>query len=108
MKPLRVLTAVVEVDLPAIVAYHAPKSLDKAQRIVTEYDDIVAKLQDNPRQFAERKHRWRVALFRQGTYSLYYSEMPDCWLVAGIFHSARDPDWVLSHLLIREVRDGNE
>ena len=49
-------------------------------------------------------HSWRVCIFRSGTYALYYREFDNYWLVAGIFHARRDPDWIQTQLLIREVR----
>jgi hypothetical protein len=44
--------------------------------------------------------------FRSGPYLLYYSEQESFWLVAGVFHAARDPDWIQAQLLIRELGPG--
>jgi hypothetical protein len=45
------------------------------------------------------------SLFFVPVSTLYYREMPDCWLVAGVFHAQRDPDWIQSQLLIRESHE---
>jgi len=44
-----------------------------------------------------------VCLFRSGTCALYYRELDEYWLVAGIFHARRDPDGIHAQLLMREV-----
>ena len=105
MKPLRILDDVADRDVPGIVAYHLPQSRAKAEAIVAEYDRLIELLRDNPRIFRNRAHGWRVGVFRAGYYLPYYRELETCWLVAGIFHARRDPDWIQAQLLIREVRD---
>ena len=45
-----------------------------------------------------------MCIFRSVTYVLYYREFDEYWLLAGIFHARRDPDWIQTQLLIREVR----
>lgn len=104
-KPLRIVDAVAEHDIPTIVEYHRPRSQAKAERIVTEYDRVIELLALNPRVLAERPHGWRVYPFQAGTYLLYYREFETHWLVAGVFHASRDPDWILSQVLIRETTD---
>ena len=106
IKDLRILDDVVEHDLPNIVAYHRPKSRPKAEAIVAEYDRIIALLRETPQAYHERPHGWRVCIFRSGVCALYYRETPTCWLVAGIFHARRDPDWIQAQLVIREAREG--
>ena len=105
MKPLRVLDEVADRDLPDILAYHVPRSRGKAEAIADEYDRLIALLRATPAMFHERPHGWRVAVFRSGSYLLYYRELEFCWLVAGVFPAQRDPDWIQTQLLIREVRD---
>lgn len=36
-------------------------------------------------------------------YALYYRETADAWLVAGVFHAGRDPDWIQAQLVIRDT-----
>lgn len=102
-KELRIVDAVAEHDIPAIVEYHRARSKAKAQRIVAEYDRIIELLAVNPHVLAARPHGWRVYPFQAGTYLLYYREFESCWLVAGVFHALRDPDWIMSQALIREA-----
>lgn len=106
IKDLRILDDVVEHDLPNIVAYHLPKSRAKAGAIVAEYDRIIALLRENPQTYHSRPHGWRVCIFRSGVYALYYRETPTYWLVAGVLHARRDPDWIQAQLVIREAREG--
>jgi plasmid stabilization system protein ParE len=104
-KGLKILADVADRDIPSIVTYHLPRSRAKAVAIVAEYDRIVSRLRENPLVCRLRPHGWRIAIFRSGAYALYYREMPDCWLVAGVFHAQRDPDWIQTQLLIRESRE---
>ncbi len=69
---------------------------------MAEYDRIIELLAINPYVLAERFHGWRIYPFQTGTYLLYYREFETYWLVAGIYHALRDPDWILSQALIRE------
>ena len=103
-KALRIFDAVVERDLPSILAYHLPRSRTKAESILAEYDRLIVLLETNPLAFRSRPHGWRGCIFRSGTYVLYYRELAEHWLVAGVFHARRDPDWIQTQLLIREVR----
>jgi plasmid stabilization system protein ParE len=104
-KPLRILDDVAERDLPGIIAYHRPRSRAKAAAILAEYDRVVDLLRGNPLIFRVRPHGWRVCIFRSGVYALYYRETEDAWLVAGIFHAGRDPDWTQAQLIIRDARE---
>jgi hypothetical protein len=70
-----------------------------------EYDRIIKLLSLNPYVLAARPHGWRVYPFQAGTYLLYYREFESYWLVAGVFHALRDPDWILSQALIRETAE---
>lgn len=101
-KPLRIVESVAERDIPAIVEYHLPRSKAKAERIVAEYDRIIELLVLNPYVLPERSNGWRIYPFQAGTYLLYYREFASYWLVVGVFHALRDPDWILSQALIRE------
>lgn len=74
----------------------------KRSGIVAEFDRIVGLLAVNPYILAERSNGWRVYPFQAGTYLLYYREFESYWLVVGVFHALRDPDWILSQILMRE------
>lgn len=102
-KPLKVAPWVVPGDLQAIYDYHLQFSLVKAERILAEYDRVVALLEVNPLLFHERESGWRVYPFDSGTYLLYYRELEPVWLVAGVFHARRHPTWVRDRLSERLV-----
>jgi hypothetical protein len=38
-----------------------------------------------------------------GTCLLYYTELENFWLVVGIFHARRDPDWITAQLASRRT-----
>jgi hypothetical protein len=97
-KPLKIAPWVVPGDLQAIYDYHKQVSVAKAERIVAEYDRVVALLEVNPLLFHERRSGWRVYPFDSGTYLLYYTELESIWLVAGVFHARRKPSWIQEQL----------
>ena len=102
-KSLRILEAVANRDLPDIIAYHQPKSEAKAVRILAEYDRFVELINRNPEVAHTRGHGWKVIAVQSGPYLLYYRDFESFWLVAGVFHAMRDPDWIQAQLLIREI-----
>lgn len=104
MKPLKVAQWVVPNDLQQIYDYHASNSLSKAERIIDEYDRIIALLELNPLLFHRREGNWRVYPFDSGTYLLYYTETPDFWLVVGVFHARRDPAWIRDRLAYQSMK----
>ena len=97
-KPFKIAPWVVPEDLQAIYDYHRQLSAAKADRIVAEYDRIIALLELNPLLFHAREDGWRVYPFDSGTYLLYYRELEAFWLVAGIFHARRGPTWIREQL----------
>ncbi len=50
-KALRVLDDVAERDIPNILAYHLPRSRQKAEAILAEYDRLIVLLEANPLAF---------------------------------------------------------
>lgn len=97
-KPLKIAPWVVVEDLQAIYDYHLPLSLEKAERIVAEFDSIIAVLELNPLLFHTRENAWRIYPFDSGPYLLYYIESESFWLVVGVFHASRDPRWIQEQL----------
>lgn len=101
-KPFRIAPWVVPQDLQAIYDYHRAFSVTKAERIVAEYDRIIAMLEINPLLIHQRENGWRVYPFASGTYLLYYREYPEFWLVTALFHARLDPDWIRTRLAVRQ------
>ncbi|ACB74700.1 type II toxin-antitoxin system RelE/ParE family toxin [Opitutus terrae] len=93
-KAVKIVPWVVSDDLQAIYDYHRCFSAEKAERILEEFDRIVALIELNPSLFHERDAGWRVYPFESGTYLLYYRELETMWLVAGVFHARRHPHWI--------------
>lgn len=100
-KQLKIAPSVVVEDLQAIYDYHLALSVEKAERIVAEYDSIIAVLELNPLLFHTRKNDWRIYPFDSGPYLLYYTEMESFWLVVGVFHASRDPAWIQERVQAR-------
>lgn len=92
------------VDGPSLLACHLPRSRPKAEAIPAEYDRLIVLLETNPLAFRSRPHGGRVGIFRSGTDVPSYRELDEYWLVAGISSARRDPDWIQTQRLIREVR----
>lgn len=108
-KSLRIAPWVVRDDLQAIYDYHRLFSAAKAERILLEYDRVIGLIDLNPLMFHPRENGWRVYPFDSGTYLLYFKELPDFWLVAGIFHALREPRWIEDQLNERtEARPGED
>ncbi|HEY9250337.1 MAG TPA: type II toxin-antitoxin system RelE/ParE family toxin [Rariglobus sp.] len=97
-KPFLIAPWVVPQDLQAIYDYHRTFSQAKADRIVAEYDRVIATLEINPLLIHERIQGWRVYPFSSGTYLLYYKEYPEFWLVTALFHARQDPNWITAQL----------
>jgi hypothetical protein len=75
--------------------------MPKAERIVAEYDQVIALLELNPLLFHAREDGWHVYPFAAGTYLLYYRELDGFWLVVGVFHALRSPTWIREQLTAR-------
>ncbi len=103
-KPLKIAPWVVPEDLQAIYDYHKAFSAAKAERIVAEYDRVVALLEMNPLIFRAREGGWRVYPFSEGTYLMYYREFAAFWLVVGVFHARREPFWIAERIAQRAKR----
>jgi hypothetical protein len=101
-KSLKIAPWVVPHDLQAIYDYHKMHSVAKAERLLAEYDRVIALLEMNPLLFHERVDGWRVYPFDSGTYLLYYKELETMWLVAGVFHARRKPSWISEQLTERK------
>ncbi len=97
-KPLRIVPWVVSEDLQGIYDYHRAFSAAKAERIVLEFDRIIAALEVNPLLLHAREGGWRIYPFSEGTDLLYYFEMETLWLVTGLFHARRHPGWIAERL----------
>jgi plasmid stabilization system protein ParE len=101
-KPLKIAPWVVPEDLQTIYDYHRAFSEAKAERIVAEYDRVIALIEVNPLLFHEREDGWRVYPFDSGTYLLCYRELETMWVVAGLFHACRPPCWISEQLTGRK------
>lgn len=66
-KVFRIAPWVVTEDLQSIYDYHKQLSFEKAERIIAEYDRVIALLEMNPLLFHIRDAGWRVYPFDSGT-----------------------------------------
>lgn len=72
-KPLKIAPWVVPQGLQDIYDFQKVLPPAKAERIVAEFDRIVALLEANPLLFHERETGWRVCPFDSATYLPYYN-----------------------------------
>lgn len=105
MKPLREAAGYAE-DLQAAYDYYKGYSVAAAGRFLAAYEAEVAILSAHPFICRERRHGWRQMPIRQHPgFSIFYKELPACWLLGGIISTLRDPDLIQVRLVIREARE---
>ena len=74
-----------------------------AERFLARYNQAVSVITAHPRGCAVRGHGWRQSPLPHSTYSIFYGERGDYWLLVGIQSTVQDPDRIQALLLIREV-----
>ena len=60
-----------------------------------------SELKEFPEKYEEVHGAMRRALLRRFPYSIYYQCSSDAVTVYGVFHSARNPDWISNIILTR-------
>ncbi|MEQ1920774.1 MAG: hypothetical protein ABL955_16405, partial [Elusimicrobiota bacterium] len=74
-----------------------------AERFLAAYEKAESMLQHSPFICRPRRHGWRQMLIRgHPGYTIFYKELPSCWLMGAVASTARDPDAIQARLLIRE------
>ncbi len=93
-------------DLQAAYDYYKSYSPRAAERFLVAYTRAAAFIGQTPLACRLRRHGWRQMIIpAHPNYSIFYKELPLCWLYAGVIPTARDPDAIQARLLIREIRE---
>lgn len=94
-------------DLQSAYDYYKAYSPKTAERFLAAYERAESILQENPFICHPRRHGWRQMIVQDyPSYSIFYKELPFCWLLGGILPAVRDPDMIQARLLVREVSEG--
>jgi plasmid stabilization system protein ParE len=96
-------------DLQIAYDYYKAFSPAVAARFVAAYETAHETILYNPFVCRARKHGWRQMVIRDyPSYSIFYKELPNCWLLGGVVATMRDPDFIQASLLIREVGEAED
>ncbi|HTB62001.1 MAG TPA: type II toxin-antitoxin system RelE/ParE family toxin [Opitutales bacterium] len=90
-------------DLQTAYDYYKAFSPAIAARFLAAYETACETIHYNPFICRARRHGWRQMVIRDyPNYSIFYKELPHCWLLGGVVSTLRDPDVIQAGLLIRE------
>ena len=105
MKPFREAEGYAD-DLQVAYDFYRSYGAVAAGRFLTAYARALKVIRDSPHACRLRRHGWRQMMTPgHPGYSIFYKELPFCWLYAGIISTVRDPDSIQARLLIREVKE---
>lgn len=105
MKPFKEAEGYLD-DLQAAYDYYKAYSPLAARRFAAAYAAAELTLLQHPHICRPRRHGWRQMIIRRyPNYSIFYKELPACWLLGGIVSTIADPDAIQARLLIREVAE---
>ena len=104
MKPLKV-SAAVAADLQADYDYFKQGGQAAAERFLVRYGEARQLIERHPEAARLRPAGWRQWAIPRSSYSIFYREAPDCWVLAAVISTVQDPDLIQAQLLIREVGD---
>ena len=91
-------------DLQAAYDYYRTYSPAAAERFLNAYSRATKFIERTPLACRLRRHDWRqMVIPGHPNYSIFYKELPLCWLYAGVIPTVRDPDAIQARLLIREI-----
>lgn len=91
-------------DLQSAYDYYRTYSEGAAERFLTAYSRATKFIEQSPLACRLRRHGWRQMIIPgHPNFSIFYKELPFCWLYAGVIPAVRDPDVIQARLLIREI-----
>ena len=89
--PRVLFTEAAQNDFAEAIDWYEDESLEVADRFEQAIDEIVRRIEDNPRQFAPSPFDTRRAVLRRFPYLLIFRERADACYVVAVFHTSRDP-----------------
>ena len=85
------VTSAAEADLAAALDWYDTQAPGIGPRFLDEYEAILARLGDNPRQFPVIRGDTRRAGFRHFPYGLFFRIRTNAIEIFACFHASRDP-----------------
>lgn len=79
-----------------------------AARFIERYERCVKVIVAHPKSSAVRGHGWRQKPIPRSTFSIFYGERGEYWMLVGVQSAVQDPDRIQALLLIREVSQNPE
>lgn len=83
--------------------FKARAGVRAAGSFVERYGRCVKAIVEQPRSCAVRGHGWRQKPIPHSTFSIFYGERGEFWMLVGLQSTVQDPDRIQAMLLIREV-----
>ena len=74
-----------------------------AEKFFVRYEKCVAVIVAHPESCRQRGHGWRQIPIPNSTFSIFYGERGQFWMLVGIQSTVQDPDRLQAMLLIREL-----
>jgi plasmid stabilization system protein ParE len=84
-------TRAAKADFDAAMEFYDSEAPEISDRFQQAVDDIIQRIEDNPRQFAPSSHKARRAVVRRFPYLVIFREHADDCYVVAVFHTSRDP-----------------
>ncbi len=85
------ITAAAAAELAEAVAWYKAHAPEQGGRFVDEFEALIARLVENPRQFPIARGDARRAGFRRFPYGLFFRVQGEFVQVFACFHGNRDP-----------------
>lgn len=84
-------TEAARIDFTDAIKWYDAEAPEIADRFQNAIDEIVQRIEDNPRQFAPSSYNTRRAIVRRFPYLLIFREQSDACYVVAVFHMRRNP-----------------
>ena len=89
--PRVLFTEAAQNDFVDAIEWYQNESPEAADRFEEAIDEIVQRIEENPRQFAPSSYETRRAVLGRFPYLVIFSERSDSCYVVAVFHTSRDP-----------------
>ena len=81
-----------ELDILEAAVWYENERTNLGFEFEAELSEIYRRIVENPRQFPIQRRDLRRAVFTRFPYAVYFREIDDAIVVAGVFHHHRSPD----------------
>ncbi|NGZ10818.1 MAG: type II toxin-antitoxin system RelE/ParE family toxin [Nitrospira sp. LK70] len=81
-----------DLDIQAAALWYEDQRHGLGMRFLSELDEVLQRIESNPKQFPQLEGEVRRALLHHFPYGVYFVEGPDDVAVLAVLHLHRDPD----------------